>query len=223
MDEFDKGNSNVSKLGPVSRIDSSKSSGIKFNVRNGAQAAAKPKNKLFAEDAKTVARHVFETIILNGFKNLLATTAKSAVDYAFFGTSGNPSMRPNGMGQVSYTGFYNRGFNAGTMPTYATPMNQSSTPVVNRQLLYDTSNINDVSFQSKLDAEEMIAGLMDCIARYGNASVADFYDLLNLPHVHTANKYGWRDLSTVSTYTNYDNRTGTIAWYIRFPRIEPLE
>lgn len=45
------------------------------------------------------------------------------------------------------------------------------------------------------DALNVLEEMDDCIYDYGYVSVADLYDLADLPFVYTATKYGWTNLS----------------------------
>ena len=56
---------------------------------------------------------------------------------------------------------------------------------------------DEVVFEHRRDAETALDGLVEVIARYGFASIADFYDLAGITcRTFSANKYGWTDIRT---------------------------
>ena len=60
------------------------------------------------------------------------------------------------------------------------------------------TDFQDLIFESRGEAEEVLTNLLDLIADYGVASVADLYDLVGITGPFTDNKYGWTDLRTAS-------------------------
>lgn len=53
------------------------------------------------------------------------------------------------------------------------------------------SDIRDLLFETRVDAEEVIGVLQDYFERYGKASVADLYDAAGVSHEHTDINFGW--------------------------------
>lgn len=74
----------------------------------------------------------------------------------------------------------------------------------------------EVVFEHRRDAETVLDELMEVIARYGFASIADFYDVAGVTcRTFSANKYGWLDVRTVKVVRVRD------GYIIKFPR--PIE
>ena len=53
------------------------------------------------------------------------------------------------------------------------------------------SDIRDLLFETRMDAEEVIGALENAIDRYGQASVSDLYDAAGVTGEHTDINWGW--------------------------------
>ena len=72
---------------------------------------------------------------------------------------------------------------------------------------------DEVVFEHRRDAETALDELVEIIARYGFASIADFYDLAGATcRTFSANKYGWLDVRTARVVRVRE------GYIIKFPR-----
>lgn len=77
---------------------------------------------------------------------------------------------------------------------------------------YERRSPKDVIFATRTDAEETRLKMNDYIEEYGQASVADLYDLVGDVAVYTDNKIGWKEgLSDELIVSTKD------GWIIDFP------
>ena len=77
---------------------------------------------------------------------------------------------------------------------------------------YNRHSPKDVIFSTRTDAEETLLKLNDYIEEYGQASIADLYDLIGDVAVYQDNKYGWKNgLSDDLIFVTNGN------WFIDFP------
>lgn len=53
----------------------------------------------------------------------------------------------------------------------------------------------DIILESHSEAEDVLVSLVDMVDKYGEASVADLYALIDEPASYTDNKFGWDNLS----------------------------
>lgn len=53
------------------------------------------------------------------------------------------------------------------------------------------SDVRDLIFETRIDAEEVVGILEDTLDRYGKASVADLYDAAGITPEYTDHKWGW--------------------------------
>jgi hypothetical protein len=67
-----------------------------------------------------------------------------------------------------------------------------------------THNFDDIVFETRNDAEEVLNSLIDYIEKYDEASVAVLYDLVGVTESFTDHKYGWRNLSSASVSRTRD-------------------
>lgn len=57
------------------------------------------------------------------------------------------------------------------------------------------ANDDDILFETRAEAQNVLDSLADIIDEYGSASIADFYDLCGVTENYTDHKYGWTDVS----------------------------
>lgn len=202
MENF-KGNSNASKQKDIS-ASSKKIEPIVSaeNVKVKKETELKRIGKsLFSEDATTVGEHVINEVLVPKTQNLIVDALKYVIDFIFFGKRG--SSTKSSVSNVSYTSYYKQ------TPSY------QQTPI--SSIKNNIYRVNDVIFNDRGEAEEVLLRLNEEIERYGMVSIADFYDLISQTHSYTDNKYGWRDLKDALVVRSHD------GYSIKFPKIVPLE
>ena len=77
--------------------------------------------------------------------------------------------------------------------------------------------LDEIIIESRVEAIEVLERLTDLVEKYGTASVADFYDLLDLDSNFVDQKWGWDNLSTARAQKV---RGG---YFLDLPRPEPLD
>lgn len=60
------------------------------------------------------------------------------------------------------------------------------------------NDLQDLIFETRGEAEEVLTNLLDIIADYQVVSVADLYDLVGITAPFTANRYGWTELGSAN-------------------------
>ena len=200
MDEL-KGNSFASREQKDSKKE--KIEPVTTNV-----TVKKPKNKLlskfFAEDAKTVCGHVLNVVVIPSLQKLFSDVIKGAVDWLIYGSKG--SQPKTGVSNVSYSRYYS----SNAQPQTAFGAN----PMLNRSNVFA---VQDVMFNERADAEEVLLRMAELVEKYGMVSVADFYELVGQRFAFTDQKYGWRDLRTAEIVR------GISGFYIIFPKAIELQ
>jgi hypothetical protein len=78
-------------------------------------------------------------------------------------------------------------------------------------------DFDEVVLESRGEAEEVLSNLVDSIIDYGQATVADFYDLVGIATNFVDGKWGWTDLRNASVSRV---RGG---YLINLPRTQPLD
>lgn len=72
-------------------------------------------------------------------------------------------------------------------------------------------NLVDVVFDNRKDAETVLDAMMDIIDQYGVISLADVYDILEIPTIDSASKYGWVSVDNGKVVRERD------GYHIRLP------
>jgi hypothetical protein len=125
---------------------------------------------------------------------------KGSIEVLLRGESrGSRTRREGSRSYVSYNGYYNRSDNR---------EDRHSRQSINRA----RHNFNDIVFESRGEAEEVLSHLVDLTIDYNVASIADLYDLVGITSNFTDNKYGWDDLSRATVSRVRD------GWMIDLPR-----
>lgn len=155
------------------------------------QGLLKRFGKSIIEDGiETAKERALNEIVVPGIKSLLFDTVTDILDSMLFGgTEGGPrgsqrrseSRRRND--RTSYSDYYNRRSNGGHR-AYESE-GRSYEP-------------DDVILNTRADAREVLEELDFIIRKYGQASVADLYDLVGITGVWTDNQYGWTSLRSAT-------------------------
>lgn len=143
----------------------------------------KPLSKKFADlffgsDMETVKSYIIFDVIIPGIKDAVFDT----ISVLLYGDIRNSSKKNNNQTFVSYSGF-------------SSPKTKPSRQQVRSRRDRTVTDIQDIIFGTRGEAEEVLGNLVDFIVDYGVASVADLYDLVGITGPFTDNKYGWTDLS----------------------------
>lgn len=76
---------------------------------------------------------------------------------------------------------------------------------------------NDIIFETRTDAEEVLLRLEESLDRYHIVTVLDLYDFAGLPSTHTDKKYGWVSLR------NADICRVQGGYMLRLPKARPID
>lgn len=154
-----------------------------------------------SEDVKNVKSYVLMDVLVPAIKKAISDIVRDGIDMILYGESGRGSKRNTNAGYVSYRDYSSRGGG-----------DRFSDNRVSTGYNYD-----DIVFETKGDAEDVLTGLDDLIASYTVASVADLYDLIGKSCNYTDNKYGWTNLRNAEVIRARD------GWKIKLPRALPLD
>lgn len=141
-------------------------------VAKDSTLGKKVRRSFLSGDLSELKSYVVEDIIWPG----LLKAAHGAVDIAFHRDIGSYNSRSKSV--IHYDRASDR------------PSGRSKDHAPSRK-----RDFREIIFDTRGDAEEVLTGLVDLIADYQSASVADLYDLCGVTSIFTDNKYGWTDLS----------------------------
>lgn len=138
--------------------------------------------KLLADDWADIKSYIWLDTIIPAFKNLIYDMTVGSIEMSLFGTNSTGKRRraDNRNGSVvSYQGYYGNGKRVDSRPSRS-----------------QNRSIDDISFATRGEAEEVLSLLIEQIETYGQATVADLYDASGLGSEFTDNDWGWENLAS---------------------------
>lgn len=160
----------------------------------------KPLGRRFAEafgakEGQGVVEYILYDIIIPATKNMLLDSISDGVEMALFGEVRSRRRRPSYGGQRSRYEYDRVSYRSDDRRD---ARDRRDRPRANMR------DYEDILFDSKADAEEVITGLVDMIDQYGQATVADLYDLSGVTPEYTMDNYGWTNLSSATSSRTRD-------------------
>jgi hypothetical protein len=157
------------------------------------------------EDMATVKGYILNDVIIPGLKDAFEDIITSSISMMLHGSNGGrPNTRRGNTRSGSGTLYYQ----------YAKNNNQKSQP--NRSGESARNHIDQVVFDSREEANQVLDCMVDYLMDYSTVSVADFYDFANVSSDWTDQKWGWYDLREARVIKTRD------GWELRLPRPEPI-
>lgn len=153
------------------------------------------------EDVDNATDYIVRDILVPAGKKALS----EILDTFLYGSRGRSEKGTNAS-RVSYRSYYDDGRSNNRRP--------ASAPRATASYSYE-----DVIFDNRGEAEEVLMKMEECISTYGMVTVRDFYDLVGVTGNYTDHKYGWLDLHAAHVVRL---RMGENGYVIKFPRAVPL-
>lgn len=147
----------------------------------------KPLGKRISEmfggaNAAEVAHYVIYDVVIPAAKTTISEMVSGGIEMLLFGeTKARRTTRDRGKSYVNYGGFSQQ----------APKRTERPVDSRNRARL----NFDDIILDSRGEAEDVLTQLVDLTQDYGQATVADLYDLVGITSAFTDNKYGWVSLA----------------------------
>ena len=157
------------------------------------------------EDKDTVVGYLLSEVLIPSFKKMVSDTIKTGIDKMLYGDA-EVSRSNSPASKISYSKYYN------DKSSYS--RSSSTAQVSNRR---DTYEYNNIVLETRGDAEAVLMGMDDIIAKYEIVSVADLYDLVGIAGSYTDYKYGWTDIRSARIERVRD------GYVIRMPKALPLD
>lgn len=173
-------------------------------VRKKKTLGKKMAETFLGDDTKSVTQYIIYDVLIPAAKSTISDMVSGGIEMLLFGdTKGRNTRRDKGKSYVSYSSYY-----SGDRDRRDRDRERSARA---------RHNFDDLDFESRGEAEEILSRLVDLIEDYGMASVADYYDLAGVSSNFTDDKYGWRNLSMASV-----TRTRN-GYVINLPKTELLD
>lgn len=150
-------------------------------VRRKKSFGQKVKALIFSDDGRTVARDIVQDVLVPAVKDIIS----NSVDAALY--RGAKPQKRGGTSRTNYVSFSDD--------------RRRPSPSIESRARHD---FDEITISTRPEAEEVLDTLRELIDTYGNASVADFYELVGVSSVFTDNKYGWKSLNTARVVRSRD-------------------
>ena len=200
---------------------------VKTQVSKVTSGTAKKKQKseiekvtsLFvAEDVSSVKNYIVEEVLMPAAKKALSDVVTTGVDALsdmvrngmdmFIYGEVRSKSRSKGS-KVSYTGYY-RDRDTDRKPSRERNSESS------RRRTRNGYDYEDIIFETRGDAEQVLDNMFELLDRYEVVSVGDLYDLAGLSGNYIDNKYGWTGLR------NADVQRTREGYILNLPRVVEL-
>ena len=151
----------------------------------------------FQESPDDIRNSLAKNVIRPAIARLITDTVKNGVDMMFYGSE-QPKSNNGYSSYVSY-GSYSGG------------SNMKSSQSISRK------SFDDILFQNRGDAEDVLATMGDILDRYKLVRVADLCELAGVESPYTANDYGWTDIRGARIDRVRD------GFVLKMPRAMPID
>lgn len=180
---------------------------VSGTVKQQKRSLGKRMAETFLEDnTRSVGDYVIHDVLIPAAKSMICDIVGwgGFAEMLLFGSiRGNQKItRQGGQSRTSYGNFH------------------QSSNMRDRGMTRDSRARHDfgqISLDSRGEAEDVLSHLVDMTIDYGQATVADLYDLVGITSAFTDNKYGWTDLRNSSVSRGRD------GYIINLPRAIPLD
>lgn len=156
------------------------------------------------EDLDNVKTYVFSDVIIPAILDTIVNAGTNALNMIFYGEPRGRSSSKRSS-HISYNRYYedrdrdDRDYRR------------------DRDRRRDNYDYEEIEFDNRGDAEEVLDRLFELINEYKIVSINDYYDLVGKHGNFTDEKYGWTDLRSARVERTYGGR-----YYIKLPRAVPL-
>ncbi len=181
---------------PEKKVEKIVAGSVKTKKKSGINKIA---GIFVPEDVDNVKEYIFEDIVVPAVKDIILDAVK-----AFLGVNGK-SNRKSTASKVSYRRYYDEQAQ-GNRRNYSSQNTASG------------CDFDDIFFNTRAEAENVLAAMDEIVASYRIVSVADYFDLVGVDGPWTGNNYGWteniRNARVINTRDGYT---------IKFPRANPID
>jgi hypothetical protein len=173
---------------------------IKGNATTRKNEMRRFADVFISEDVKNVKEYLIMDVIIPTIKKTIVDVVTDSVSM-IFGMS--PRRSSSGSDKISYNKMYNRNDNDRTSVT----SNRTRTGY----------SYDDVSLDSRQEAEEVLTRMDELVETYGEVTVADLYDLVGVTCEFTDNNYGWTNIRNAKVVRLRDGK-----YMIDLPKALPI-
>lgn len=176
---------------------------VKTPVKTKKNEVRKFADIFISEDISNVKNYIFMDVLVPAIKKAIYDIVTNGVDMFLYGSTGKNKPTTSGS-KVSYRSYYDQKNNS----SYRGSENTKS---------HNGFEYDDIIFDNRGEAEAVKQQMQAAIGRYGFVTIADLYDMVDLPAPYTSQKYGWSELSNVETVRVRD------GYMLKLPRASTID
>ena len=154
----------------------------------------------FQKDINDVKSYLIMDVLIQEIRDALYNLVMNGLDMMLYDGKRTRKSSSNTM-RVNYSAKYNN--------QTSIPESSNSSPRTKSGL-----NFDDVVFDDRMDAEEVLNQMLNIIEQYDSVSVADFCELAGIPGEYTDRKYGWTSLGAAEV-----KRISGGGYILKLPRV----
>lgn len=177
-------------------------------VKREKGIGAKLSETFLEDDARSVGSYIFWDILIPSAKNLIADMVTKSIDMFFWGgdsRSDNRTYRERNRSYVNYGSYSDH--------RPKRDRDRYSYSAADRKPRSARMTFDDIIFDNRQEAENVLSIMIDHLDQYDEVTVADFYDLIGFDSTYTDRDWGWDNLGS-----SYVDRVRN-GYIIRFPRV----
>lgn len=172
--------------------------GVKVRKKSEVKKIA---NSIISEECKSIKEYAIYEVLVPVVKETISQLVKGSIDMLFWGEVRNTTSRSRSgtnASRVSYRDYYD-------------DRRDRDRDSRRRDPVY---SYDDITFEYKEDAEEVLNRMDEIVEQYGAVSVSDLFELAGRTgNGYTDNNYGWTSLRSASV-----ERLGPNEYIIRLTR-----
>ena len=177
---------------------------VKSPVKTKKNEARKFADIFISEDISNVRNYIFMDVLVPAIKKAIYDIVTNGIDMFLYGGSGRGKATTSGS-KVSYTSYYHDKKSSAPVHTFDSNKNRNG------------FEYEDIVFNNRGEAETVKQEMQGAIGRYGFVTVADLYDMVDLPAPFTSQKYGWMDVSNAEAMRVRD------GYVLKLPKAVPID
>jgi len=154
-----------------------------------------------SEDIDNVKSYILLDVLIPAIKKAISDIVTNGIDMILYGETGKTKSNSTAS-KVSYRSYYD-GRNG-----------RRDYSAIRTKISY---NYDDIIFDNRGEAEDVLSRMDELISTYGLVSVADLYDLVGVTGNYTDNKYGWTNIRNASVIRVRD------GYMLKLPKALPLD
>lgn len=172
---------------------------VKVKKRNEAQ---KLMDVFISEDISNVKKYIFMDVLVPAIKKALLDIITDGADMMLYGSTGHSRRSNKPAGQIQYSGMYK------SQNNNRRPSDQTQT---------SSYSYDNITLDSRLDAEAVLDRMHECLETYKIVSVGDLLDIVGVTGKYTDYNYGWTNIDSAEIVRVRD------GYKIQLPKVMPID